>query len=287
MDVGIGLPAMVPGVTGKELVDWSRRAEEARFSTLGVLDRLVYPNYEPLIALAAAATVTERIRLTTAVVLLPQRENAALFAKQAATIHHLSGGRLVLGLAPGRREDDYEASGSDFHDRGKRFDAMLAKVEEIWQGREFGTAGGIGPPLDSPPPILIGGQVDAAFRRAARYGAGWIMGGGTPEMLADGREKTRTAWNEAGRDGEPKVAALTYFALGEDADEVARKDLLHYYAWLGDELAGMIADSAAKDEQIVKQYIEAFEQAGCDELIFFPTSTGPEQVGLLAEAALS
>ena len=281
MDVGIGLPAMIPGVEGEQLVEWAKRADDAGFSTLGTLDRLVYPNYEPLVALGAAAAVTERIRLTTAVLLLPWRENAAFVAKQAATLHHLSGGRLVLGLAVGRREDDYEASGSDFHDRGARFERMLEQMESIWQGEK-----GIGPPLDTPPAVLIGGQVDAAFERAARYGAGWIMGGGTPDMLAEGRKKTEAAWQEAGREGEPRVAALAYFALGENAEQAAEKDLKHYYAWLGDDLAGQIAGSAATDADTVNGYTEAFEQAGCDELILFPTDPDPGQVDLLADVVL-
>src|SRR5215211_2305631 len=114
MDVGIGLPATIPGVEGDELTDWARAADDAGFSTLGVIDRLVYPNYEPLVALAAAAAVTERIRLMSAIAIVPFRESAALVAKQAATIHHLSGGRFVLGAAIGGREDDYDAAGSNF-----------------------------------------------------------------------------------------------------------------------------------------------------------------------------
>jgi alkanesulfonate monooxygenase SsuD/methylene tetrahydromethanopterin reductase-like flavin-dependent oxidoreductase (luciferase family) len=280
LDVGIGLPAMIPGVDRERLLDWARRAEEAGFSTLGTLDRLVYPNYESLIALAAAAAVTERIRLTTNILLLPWRETAAVVAKQAATIHHLSGGRLVLGLAVGRREDDYEASGSNFGNRGERFEQMLERMEAIWKSGE------IGPPVETPPAILIGGSTGVAFERAARYGAGWTMGGGTPDMLAEGKQKMEAAWKEAGRDGEPRVAALAYFALGETAEEAARKDLEHYYAWLGEELAGQIAESAATDEETVKGYTEAFEAAGCDELIWFPTDPDPEQVDLLAEAVL-
>jgi alkanesulfonate monooxygenase SsuD/methylene tetrahydromethanopterin reductase-like flavin-dependent oxidoreductase (luciferase family) len=281
MDVGIGLPATIPGVEREQLLEWARRGDDAGFSTLGTLDRIVYPNYEPLVALAAAAAVTERIRLTTAIAILPYRGSAALVAKQTATIHHLSGGRLVFGVAVGRREDDYEASGSSFTDRGARFERMLEEIEAVWQGKR-----GIGPELETPPAIMIGGSIDAAFERAARYGAGWIMGGGTPEMLAEGKQKLEAAWKEAGREGKPRLAALAYYALGENAEEAAEKDLKHYYAWLGDELAQMIADSAATDEQTVKGYQQAFEQAGCDELIWFPTSTDPEQVNLLADVAL-
>ena len=111
MDVGIGLPNAVPDTEGRTLVDWARRADEAGFSTLGTIGRLVYPNYEELIALAAAAAVTSRIRLTTSVLLAPLHTNTALFAKQAASLDRISGGRLVLGLGIGGREDDFAASG--------------------------------------------------------------------------------------------------------------------------------------------------------------------------------
>ena len=78
MDIGIGLPSTVPGVDGESLLDWARRADQRGFSTLGTIDRIVYPNYEPLIALAAAAAVTEGIRLTTAILIGPLRQNAVL-----------------------------------------------------------------------------------------------------------------------------------------------------------------------------------------------------------------
>jgi alkanesulfonate monooxygenase SsuD/methylene tetrahydromethanopterin reductase-like flavin-dependent oxidoreductase (luciferase family) len=281
MDVGIGLPSTIPEVEREQVLEWARRAEDAGFSTLGVLDRLVYPNYEPLITLTAAALVTERIRLTTAVINLPWRENAALVAKQAATLHLISGGRLVFGAALGAREDDYEVSGSNLQDRAERFERMLEQIERIWQGEED-----VGPPLESPPPILVGGGVEASFKRVARYGAGWMMGANTPETLAEGKKKVEAAWKEAGRDGKPRIGALAYYALGENAEEAAEKDLKHYYAWLGDEIAEMIAGAAATDAETVKGYNQAFEQAGCDELIWFPTDPDPEQVNLLAEAAL-
>jgi alkanesulfonate monooxygenase SsuD/methylene tetrahydromethanopterin reductase-like flavin-dependent oxidoreductase (luciferase family) len=285
MEVGIGLPTTIPGVERDELLESARRAESRGFSTVGTIDRLVYPNYEPLMGLAAAAAVTERIRLTTAILIAPLRANAALVAKQAATLDRLSNGRFVLGAAVGGREDDYAASGVDFHTRGRRFDEMLDEWKRIWAGEAFGMAGGIGPPpvREGGPELVIGGTVDAAFRRAAEYGSGWIMGGGTPDDFRQGVAKLEEAWRAAGRDGEPRKLALAYFALGPRAKEDAERYLKHYYGFLGD-IADMIVASAATDPEMVKGYASAFEAAGCDELILFPSSTDPAQTDLLADA---
>lgn len=134
MDVGIGLPNAVPGTTGAQLVEWARRAETRGFSTLGTIDRVRYDNYEPLTALSAAAAVTERIGLATTVLLAPLRTNVAELAKQALSVNALSGGRFTLGLGLGAREDDYEISGVELKDRGRRLDEMLERIAELWEG---------------------------------------------------------------------------------------------------------------------------------------------------------
>jgi alkanesulfonate monooxygenase SsuD/methylene tetrahydromethanopterin reductase-like flavin-dependent oxidoreductase (luciferase family) len=284
MDVGIGLPSTIRGVEREQVLEWARRAEARGFSSLGTIDRIVYDNHEPLIALAAAAAVTERIRLATTILIAPYRANGALVAKQAASVDRLSNGRLVLGVAVGGREDDYEASGVDFHTRGKRFDAMLAQWEAVWAGKEFGTAGAIGPrPPRGRPTLIVGGSADVTYRRAARYGDGWIMGGGTPDQFRGGAEKLHAAWEAAGRDGAPRTMALGYFALGDRAEEAANAYLRDYYAFIG-EYAGMLADRAAKDAATVRQYVDAFAEAGCDELVLFPCDPDPGQVDLLADA---
>jgi alkanesulfonate monooxygenase SsuD/methylene tetrahydromethanopterin reductase-like flavin-dependent oxidoreductase (luciferase family) len=134
MKVGIGLPNAVRGVDRRGIVEWARRADDAGFSTLGTIDRVVYANYESLIALAAAAAVTERIGLATDILIAPLRRSTALLGKQAATIDHLSEGRLVLGLSVGGREDDYDAVGADFSARGRAFDAQLDELTRTWAG---------------------------------------------------------------------------------------------------------------------------------------------------------
>jgi alkanesulfonate monooxygenase SsuD/methylene tetrahydromethanopterin reductase-like flavin-dependent oxidoreductase (luciferase family) len=280
MQVGIGRPNAVRGVERAGIVEWARRAEQAGFSSLGTIDRLVYLNYESLVALAAAAAVTERIRLVTDILIAPLR-STALLAKQTATIDALSSGRLTLGIAPGGREDDFHATGVDFRRRGRHFERQLGELASIWKGER-----GIGPaPANGErPELLIGGYIDVAFERAARFGDGWTQGGGTPDAFAEGVEKLKAAWSQAGRSGEPKAVALFYFGLGDDAERMASENLGDYYAWLGD-YANQIVASAAKHAGTVKQYISAFEAAGADEVICFPTSADLGQVELLAQAA--
>lgn len=114
MDVAVGLPNAVPGTTGGQLVEWARRAEARGFSSLGTIDRIVYANYEPLTALAAAAAVTERICLCTSV-LSARRScsgHCASTPRGSPSSHSACrpspavASRLALGL--GGREDDYE-----------------------------------------------------------------------------------------------------------------------------------------------------------------------------------
>src|SRR5947208_10854241 len=159
MKIGIGLPATIPGTEGKRILDWAKKADSGPFSSLSILDRLIYPNYESLITLAAVAGVTQRIRLITTVLLAPLR-NPALLAKQAASLDALSGGRLTLGLGIGGREDDFRAAGAPFHDRGHRFEQQLDTIKRIWAGERLGDGvGPIGPRPVQPggPELLLGG----------------------------------------------------------------------------------------------------------------------------------
>jgi alkanesulfonate monooxygenase SsuD/methylene tetrahydromethanopterin reductase-like flavin-dependent oxidoreductase (luciferase family) len=262
MKVAIGLPNAVPETSGEQLVEWSRRAEARGFSSLGTIDRIVYGNYEPLIALAAPAAVTERIGLCTSVLLGPLRGNATALAKQSLSLNALSGGRFTLGIALGGRDDDYEISNVEMEGRGAWLDEALKEIRRIWDHER------VGPNHAGAPGLVIGGYVDAALERAARNADGW-----------------NAAWNAAGREGAPRKMALAYFSLGDRAEADADAYLKDYYAWLGEETANHIAGSAAKDAETVQQYLAAFAAAGCDELILFPSSADPAQVDLLPDAA--
>jgi alkanesulfonate monooxygenase SsuD/methylene tetrahydromethanopterin reductase-like flavin-dependent oxidoreductase (luciferase family) len=236
MDIGIGLPSTIPGIPGRLVARWATAAERAGFSTLGTIDRVVYPSLETIPTLAAAAAVTERIGLTTAILIAPYRGNGALLAKQLATVDSIAGGRLTVGIAVGGRADDYEATAAPFEERGRAFDAQLAEMHAVWSGEPRGFAGPIGPrPMPRPgatlmpgPPLLIGGNAPATFRRMTKYGAGWISGGGGPELFAAGAERARRAWQDAGRDGAPRLACNAYVSLGSGAEAHARQYLGDY-----------------------------------------------------------
>ena len=264
------LPVTIRGVLGAQILEWARRAEARGFS-LGTIDRhRLRELTQPLVAPAAAAAVTERIRLATTILIVPYRANGVLLAKQAASVDHLSGGRLVLGMAVGGREDDYAASGVPFHQRGKQFDAMLDEMERRGAAsRRPRRAIGPSPPSGRPT-VVIGGTADAAFRRAADFD-GWIMGGGTLDMFRQGVEQLDTAWQAAGATPRRGRCRSPTSRWATARRRRWKSYLLDYYDFLG-EYAGQVAASAATDAATVRGYVDGFAAAGCDELVLFPST---------------
>ncbi|HEX4660786.1 MAG TPA: LLM class flavin-dependent oxidoreductase [Streptosporangiaceae bacterium] len=245
----------------------ARRAEERGFTSLGAVDRLVYDSYEPFTALAVAAGAPSRIRLTTGILLAPLRADRALFAKSAATLDRLSGGRLVLGLAPGPRQDDYTAGGVDFRRRGKLFDALVERAVRQWER----PGDGIGPAPATPggPPLLFGGTSQATLRRMTAHGAGWVGGASGVAGFRAFLPKVRKAWQDAGRAGTPRLVGTANFALRPDAEQRLRGRLLDYYAFAGAYAQRSAAAGLTTAEQVTRE-AAAYAEAGCDELILFP-----------------
>jgi alkanesulfonate monooxygenase SsuD/methylene tetrahydromethanopterin reductase-like flavin-dependent oxidoreductase (luciferase family) len=245
-----------------------------------VLDRIAYDSYEPLTTLAAAAALTKRIKLATAVVIGPLR-SAGLLAKEAATVDALSGGRLTLGLAVGARIEDYEVAGVDHRSRGKRLDEQLAQIRSLWESAQFGPA--CARPVG--PEILIGGTAsDQAFARMARYADGYIHGGGPPGIFANAASRAQAAWTDMGRPGRPRLWGQGYFAFG--ATEAGVAYLKDYYAFTGP-FAERIAAGILTTPQAIKQYMRGYEDAGCDELILLPAVADVTQLEQLAEVLVS
>lgn len=274
MKVGVGLPATIPNTPRELVLAWARRADEGPFSALGIIDRLLYPNYDPLMALSAVAAVTERIRLMTTILVAPLRK-AAVLAKQAATLDVLCNGRLTLGLGIGSREDDFAAAPATFEDRGKRFEAQLREMKQLWSDGSAGPA----PVQQGGPPLLIGGRAPVAVRRVAQWADGYISGGaGDPQEVRQIYQNAADAWQETGRSGRPRFVACTYYALGDS--ERARTYLEDYY---GAQFAGYIYPPMPKSASEIEALLDGFAAAGADELIFWPTVADLAQLDQLAE----
>ncbi len=283
MDIGIGIPNAVPGVTGPQLLDWTRRAERAGFSALATIGAVSYPSYEELTLFAAAGAVTERIRFFSNVLIAPAR-SAAELAKQAATVDQLTGGRLSLGLGAGWRDADYTLTGRDFARRGALFDELLRDLPRAWAGEVLqpGTREVCPPTVQSPIPVMIGGTTEAAVKRVVDHAAGWTAGGMPPDAVAGFAENVRSAWREAGREGSPRIAALVYYGLGDTEDE-SRRNLLHYYQPGGPDFAEMVAGGALRSADAIRGALQAYEAAGVDELFLDPSVGDPAQVDMLAD----
>ena len=284
MQVSIGLPATIPGVHRDLIFDWARKADASLFASVGILDRLVYPNYESLMTLAAVASITQRVRLMTTILIAPLR-NAGILAKQAATLDALSGGRLTLGLAVGSREDDFRAAPASFPDRGKRFDQQLATMRRIWSGHPLSDdIGPIGPPTaqQNGPELLIGGRGPQALKRVGLWGDGFISGGGGPQAAQQGYTRAKELWDAEGRAGKPRFVACGYFGLGPNATEGIHSYIEHYYSFLGP-MANQFANSTPATPQAVKDIIEAFTDVGVDEALLWPCIPALDQVDRLAE----
>src|SRR5215469_6133 len=190
----------------------ARAAEEAGYHSMVIPDSICYPleatsTYpynpdgtrefledkpflEPFSLIPALGAVTTRLRFTTFVVKVPIR-NPLLLAKQATSTAVLTGGRLYLGVGTSPWREDYDILGADWASRGKRLDESIAILRGLSTGDFFEYHGAtydlqpvkISPVPDEPVPVLIGGHADAALRRAARLGDGWMHGGGDPEDL--------------------------------------------------------------------------------------------------------
>jgi len=280
MNIGLGLPISDPAL----LLTWARRADAGPFSTLGLLDRLVYDNPDPLVALAALAGATSRIRVQTEVLLAPVYETTVL-AKQCATLDRLSGGRFTLGIGLGGRADDYLAVGHDVHRRGRRLDEQMVLLRRAWAGEPYGAdIGPIGPaPLRAGgPEVLFGGFAERAIERVARWGDGFLGAALPPRFMDRFFRTVETSWQEAGRSGRPRLVAQVNAALGPDTTvNEARRHVRAYYAF-GD-YADQAADGLLGTPAQIRDAVTAFAGIGADEVMLYCWSADPDQVDRLAD----
>jgi alkanesulfonate monooxygenase SsuD/methylene tetrahydromethanopterin reductase-like flavin-dependent oxidoreductase (luciferase family) len=273
MNVGVGLPNTTPGTDGARVLEWARRADAGPFSSVAVLDRVASDGLEPFATLAAAAAATARVRLATMIAIAPLRPTA-LLAKQAASVHALSGGRLTLGLAIGARLEDYEVAGVEHRGRGRKLSEQLAYIR-----------GGIDEDLVGPSregiELLVGGASGSAFARAARYADGYAHGGGPPRAFAGAAARAEAAWRDLGRPGRPRLWGQGYFSLGHV--ERGNAYLRDYYGFTGPFVERIVAANLTS-ARAVKDFVRGYEEAGCDELVLLPTTADLGELDRLAEA---
>jgi probable F420-dependent oxidoreductase len=207
-------------------------AEQAGFHSFTIPDSICYPEHsdasypyygdgdrsfledkpfiEPFVLAAALAAVTERLRFTTFVVKLPVRQ-PVLVAKQVASVDALSGGRFGFGVGLSPWPEDFQVTGTEWKARGRRMDEMIEIIRGLLAGGYHEFHGEfydlprikIDPVPERPVPVLIGGHSDAALRRAARLGDGWMHAGGDPAELDRHLARLAELRKEHGREKEP------------------------------------------------------------------------------------
>ncbi len=200
MSIAVVLPHEEIGLDAGALRDYAQAMEGLGVESIGVLDHVLgadtkarpdlhgphgleSPCHEPMVLFGFLAAVTTRVRFSTEVLVLPQRQTA-LVAKQAAEIDVLSGGRLRLGVGLGLSDVDYGGLGANFHNRGRRIEEQVSLLRALWtqdvlsfEGKwHHITDAGINPfPVQRPIPIWFGGgRVEASLRRIARLAGGWF-----------------------------------------------------------------------------------------------------------------
>jgi probable F420-dependent oxidoreductase len=216
----------------EQLLDIARTAEELGFDGILLSDHLFFPEKlaskypytadgvpgfdaqtpwpEPWSTIAAMAAVTRRLRFATMVYILPLR-NPLEVAKATGTVAVLSENRLALGAGAGWMKEEFDALGVDFRTRGKRFDEMIEVLRKLWRGGMVEHHGAffdfdrlqMSPAPSQPVPIYIGGTSEAALRRTARLGDGWIGPGTDPAEVPAILERIAALRKEAGRASEP------------------------------------------------------------------------------------
>jgi alkanesulfonate monooxygenase SsuD/methylene tetrahydromethanopterin reductase-like flavin-dependent oxidoreductase (luciferase family) len=276
MKIGMTLPTMARGYTRETTVEWCRRIDAGPYNSISAGERVTYHNQDQLVALSAAAALTERVRVIATIVILPMHP-VSLVAKQAATLDVLSGGRFTLGLGVGGREHDYRAAGTTFERRLPRLDESVVEIRRLWAGQPpFEGADPVGPPVvqDGGPPLWCSSFGPKSLARAAKWAdgyAGFTVGGDLQELQTT-VDTVRQAWQDSGRNTPPYLMGGGWFSLGPDAAERHRAYVTEYVRI--DPSMSLMADVATiVGPDALKRTLDNAEAAGYDEFMLVPTTT--------------
>jgi probable F420-dependent oxidoreductase len=253
MEFGIAFANIGPFAQPEPAAEFARVAEEVGIESLWTVEHVVVPSgYEsqypydpsgkmpggedfpipdPLVWLTWVAAATSTIRLATGILILPQR-NPVVLAKELATLDHLSGGRVELGIGVGWLEEEFDALGIPFAERGRRTDDHVAALRALW-GEEKATFHGEFTsftdcisrprPTRGTIPIHVGGHTDIAARRAGRLGDGFFPGRGEAPELARLFDVVRATAVEHGRDPDAIELSAGAAAFGRGAVDAVKE----------------------------------------------------------------
>ena len=277
------LPTMVPHGRN-DVLAWCRGIDEGPWSSLAVPERITFPSHSMIVELAAAAALTERVRLWTTIVVLPAH-NEVEVAKQMATVDQLSGGRLTLGVGVGGREDDYRAIGGTYARRWSRMDEQVAAMRRIWAGEPpFPGADPVGPPpvQAGGPPLIAGALGPKAIGRAARWAGGvdgaWTLDG-DPAAVRGAFDQIESAWRAAGREDGPHLSTSIWYALGDGAEDRLRRYAYDYLKIFGEEAGQYGAQGVACfTPETLQRAVDDIRAAGAHELFLVPTTADPAEL---------
>jgi alkanesulfonate monooxygenase SsuD/methylene tetrahydromethanopterin reductase-like flavin-dependent oxidoreductase (luciferase family) len=290
MKLGMNLPVMVPGLDRHTILEWARRIDAGPYTSLAAGERITFPNPEIMVTMAAAAAVTERVRLALTVIVLPMH-SAVLMAKQVATLDVISGGRVTLGVGIGARVEDYRAAGAPFDgNRLKRMEEQIALMRRVWAGENV-VEGALRPVEPRPvqpggPELLAGALAPQSICRSARWANG-LCGfsfGPSAEEVGFAYETARRAWQEAGRQTPPRFVMSFWFALGEKARAQLDEYLQRYLCFLGDDVAKAMAPTVkTTSAAALRDAARMLADLGTDELLLVPTTSDPDEVNRVAD----
>jgi alkanesulfonate monooxygenase SsuD/methylene tetrahydromethanopterin reductase-like flavin-dependent oxidoreductase (luciferase family) len=281
---------MVPGLDRKTILDWSRRIDAGPFSSLCAGERVNFPNPEILVTLSAAAAVTERVKIVPTVFVLPLHP-PVLMAKRIATLDVLSGGRVVLGVGVGAREDDFVAAGAVFDNKKfSRMQEYVAVMRRVWAGEHM-VAGTDRPTEPAPvqpggPEILVGALAAPSIRRAASWADG-LCGfsfGPSQDETHFAWDTARTAWRDAGRTRSPRLTTSFWYALGPRAREQLDEYLTRYLNFMGGGAAAAIAAMVrTASAAALRDALKMLAELGTDEVFLVPTTSDADEVNRVAD----
>ncbi|MDJ0851395.1 MAG: LLM class flavin-dependent oxidoreductase [Myxococcota bacterium] len=267
---------------------WCRLVDQGPFSSLSCGERINGPSVEMSASLAAAAALTERVRIVPTLYVMPLHQPVWV-AKHAATLDVISGGRVTVTVGVGGGVKDKLALGSQVARPQAHMEQGVEIMRRVWRGEapfEGTIPVGPAPVQEGGPPILAGVMRPRAVQRAARWADGvysW-SGNGEAREIAPQLELVRKSWLEAGRAETPRLVAGFWFSLGGDAERRVKEFVQGYVGLHDAKLARKMAERMTRfTPDAVSAALDAYQELGVDECMLNPCSRDPIEVERLAE----